>query len=123
MTDNQRAKIAPALILALVPAAALGTPALLEVPTNAPLFYAQMGITTVLSFGLAGAKQAPKMFGVAYPDPLYWLPMLIWLLGVAIAAGVAAIPGCPPGARWLVLGACTLHVLADCGNRFTTGKP
>lgn len=123
MTDNQRAKIAPALILALVPAAALGTPALLEVPTNAPLFYAQMAITTVLYFGLVGAKQEPKQFGFPYPDPLYWIPMLVWLLGVASAAGVDAIPGCPPGARWIVLAGCTLHVLADCGNRFTTGKP
>lgn len=118
MTPNTRAKIVPALLLAIpVPLAAFAPGLLNQPPATAP-FYSVAAVTIVLAFALAGATDNDThrrdFHGGA---PAYWIPATLWLIAVAAMLAVPFMPSVPAGAQWVIFAAGTLGVLADFGSR------
>lgn len=118
MTPNTRAKIAPALLLALPTPLACFLPTVVALTSSNGFTAAVGAITAILALALAGAKDedpARTMFhGGA---PAYWVAATVWLVATTAAALVPAVPGAGMAARWVILAAAAIASLADFGSR------
>lgn len=118
MTPNTRAKIVPALLLAL-PVPLVGfLPPFMGLPAATALFYAVAAFTTVLAFALAGARDLDGVRRDFHGGaPAYWIPATVWLVAVTAAALAPLVPHTPPGIAWVLFAFGALHALADFGSR------
>lgn len=114
MTPNTRAKIVPALLLAIPAPLVAFLPGLLGLPAATALFYGVAAFTVVLAFALAGASDldgARRDFhGGA---PAYWIPATVWL--ATVTAAILVPMSAPEGARWVIFAAGALQALASFG--------
>ena len=118
MTPNTRAKIAPALLLALPAPLTCFLPAVVGLPFANVFTSAVAATTAVLALALAGAKdEDPARTHFYGGAPAYWVAATVWLVATIAAALVPAVPGAGMAARWVILAAAAIAALADFGSR------